>query len=628
MDPADEDYAILPPLPPPIRRIPSNPWGNDFFQDSTATPIACLEIPRREPEEMQLQNLITGDQIPAASDGCLKIVRPPPGYTESDRSFLGHSTPSFIAPNASYGVSRNDSIGDVVTHSFFDSIEFGMTNRTQRNAIPKTELYDRTIHRPIKQSHNSRQEPLSLVGVSLIAIPFESEERKLQLQPKYKSELVAVFSAQDHVQKETGYDEDEEDADMLSQDHGDSHRSIPFDILRLRSMSKVESLTSSLSTSTSLDDAGDASLSPILLDTDDAGDENDDCSRGNHCVSDETDQKTRSIERQSNRHHSSIPGNTGTNKFDADENKSNKSSECCATSNTFSKLDNSVKSQGVQSHSDFTYVSYLRRIWSIVRSWIISFGLLMQRSVQYFDEICRRCCTLITGSFRLFILLCYSVATFILELLKFALVDSLEDFGTTLCFAVFYFLPGFCSLLMRVVDLPHWTSHFLTTAAVCSMSYPANPGKAYTSSVPLSEFIKNAGQRDDLAQTNSVHCNLNKVHHEGGRRRSGRVHRKWLNLFRYTLPVVFFAVGFSVDSAATIGNSGASRLKTAFVMSLVRVNLVFSLTAWLSWTIQVLLTTYYSKWALLDPCILVIGLSSIRLMRYMERKRLLQRKIH
>jgi len=94
-----------------------------------------------------------------------------------------------------------------------------------------------------------------------------------------------------------------------------------------------------------------------------------------------------------------------------------------------------------------------------------------------------------------------------------------------------------------------------------------------------------------------------------------------LKVLKSVLPVLFVADGFSSQFGTIIGVSGANRLTTAFMMSLIRKSLLSSPIGWVSWAIQVMMATYYHSWFLLDYFILLIGLSSIRLIRYLDIQR-------
>jgi hypothetical protein len=113
---------------------------------------------------------------------------------------------------------------------------------------------------------------------------------------------------------------------------------------------------------------------------------------------------------------------------------------------------------------------------------------------------------------------------------------------------------------------------------------------------------------------------------ENERPRDERACKTILRILRFVLPTFFIADGFSSEFGTIMGVSGSSRLTTAFMMSLVRKNLVSSPIGWVSWAIQVLVATYYPSWPLLDQVVLVVGLSSIRLIRYLEGHRLKDKK--
>ena len=101
--------------------------------------------------------------------------------------------------------------------------------------------------------------------------------------------------------------------------------------------------------------------------------------------------------------------------------------------------------------------------------------------------------------------------------------------------------------------------------------------------------------------------------------------QKVLKSLRLLSPVLFLVAGFSSESFAIVGDTGAARLVTSFGLILIRKSLAASPIAMLSWAIQVLVTVHYASLSFLDLIVLVVGLSSIRLIRYFEFRRF-QRK--
>jgi hypothetical protein len=707
LDPEDGDVDILPSMPPTVRRIPSNPWRDELFQDATAAattiPNISIDVSRQEQKEKLLPNFLRGGQKGMSSSSAVspKIIRPPPGYTESDR-LLNHNNHAFVVPSPTHGTSVNNN-NNYNNHTICNRLEenqIGLTSGPQNPPSPMAGFQDRTIRRPYQSLHSSsKQESSPVVGLLMKASPSTPEEIKPQRDAEVENKLFHVSSPQQHLKKKTEYtdhddtdDDDDDDNDDDDNDYDDndyplphtredSNGSFPFDILRLNSMSKGESLTSSLSTSTStcLDDAGDASTSPRMLDMEDDDDEEDDNDGlgGDYFEKYENDDNNDDTNERIHQQQYPVPEQVETNKLGSDPNGSDMHSQSHASSEATINLDDSPKSKANQSLSDFNNISLVHRCWSFIRWWILSaakvasvltekcasaavgimrqcssspslkvaflrvdfqarkiashihsFGLLTIECIYIFEGLARRFRSLLNASFLVFMQSFLLLAFFILRMWKFALVESLEESSVTACYAIFYFLPKFCSLLMEFINLPHWTSHLLTTVAVYSMSYPVNPGMVYTGKFSVLELVKKVDLNGGSEPLDQLLSTLDDDVQADVRRRNERVCQKCLKILRYALPLVFFVGGFSSDGATAIGDSGASRLTTAFIMSLVRRNLVFSPIGWVSWAIQVLVTTYYPTWPFLDHCILVVGLSSIRLIRYIEHKRLKERKMH
>jgi hypothetical protein len=216
------------------------------------------------------------------------------------------------------------------------------------------------------------------------------------------------------------------------------------------------------------------------------------------------------------------------------------------------------------------------------------------------------------------------VASFLFQVWKFALIEAVEESNVAICYLVFYFMPFSCSLLMDLFNIPHWTPHLMTSMAVFSLCSQVKAGHLHMEDVSIFKLAEMSGNRKSGAKSSELSSIPKENGHQGEnhRPRDERACKTILRILRFVLPTFFLADGFSSEFGTIMGVSGSSRLTTAFMMSLVRKNLVSSPIGWVSWAIQVLVATYYPSWSLLDQVVLVVGLSSIRLIRYLEGHRL------
>jgi len=232
-------------------------------------------------------------------------------------------------------------------------------------------------------------------------------------------------------------------------------------------------------------------------------------------------------------------------------------------------------------------------------------------------------------------------ASIILQMWKHSLLEALEEFNVTICYLVFYFMPIVCSLLMDWINLPHWTPHMITLMAVFSLCRQVKTGTLYRNDDSIFNLLGKLFISESYSITKRItQQNSNNNQHDNQEQQQGQEHEKdyvtrprnekicrnILKVLKFVLPILFLADGFSSESGTIIGVSGSSRLTTAYMMSLIRKNILCSPLGVLSWSLQVLIATYYHSWTFLDHVILVIGLSSIRLIRYLDAQPVVQRK--
>jgi hypothetical protein len=229
------------------------------------------------------------------------------------------------------------------------------------------------------------------------------------------------------------------------------------------------------------------------------------------------------------------------------------------------------------------------------------------------------------------------VLTFLFQILKFGIIEAIEEFrGVTSCYIVFYLIPGMCVLLMDFINLPHWTPHTVTWLSIFSLCNQVDSGKLYeTFHFSMSPFISMLGKgslasssimptNEITSRSTSEKTNTQKSpptlqeQDKLSRLQDKQVCFLLLKILKAIVPVLYVVEGFSSEFGSIIGTSGVNRLTAAFVLSLLRKSIISSPIGWVSWAIQVLLGNYCSSWIFLELLILFIGLSSIRLIRFVD----------
>jgi hypothetical protein len=275
------------------------------------------------------------------------------------------------------------------------------------------------------------------------------------------------------------------------------------------------------------------------------------------------------------------------------------------------------------------HIDRIRHAYRRILQWLLELKDVISTLLTQFLTATRKFLATITKALII-------VASLLFQVWKYSLIEAVEESSVAICFLIFYFTPNFCSLLMGHINLPHWTPHIMTWMGVFCLCNQAKDGTLYedddvsifrlsgkltipaTPSPPpenqgeVSEREPRSKDPRSASQDRSSH---------GPIPRDERACRTILKILRLILPFFSLADGFSSEFGTIMGVSGASRLTTAFMMSLVRKNLVSSPIGWVSWAVQVLLATYYPNWTLLDHVVLVVGLSSIRLIRYLDGQR-------
>ena len=228
-------------------------------------------------------------------------------------------------------------------------------------------------------------------------------------------------------------------------------------------------------------------------------------------------------------------------------------------------------------------------------------------------------------------------ASFLFQVWKYSLIEAAEESSVTLCYVLFYFMPNFCYLLMEHINLPHWSPHMMSWLCVFFLCNQVESGplhqegdlsifRTLTASTPgimsvgtSTDAVDNLHSLDGAfplsADATDTSCrSAEKVQRASENDLSDHLSQKSrsapaaasegnssldrtipgderacvtiLKVLRLFLPGFFLVDGFSSEFGTIMGVNGASRLTTAFMMSLVRKNLVSSPIGWISWAVS------------------------------------------
>jgi hypothetical protein len=179
-----------------------------------------------------------------------------------------------------------------------------------------------------------------------------------------------------------------------------------------------------------------------------------------------------------------------------------------------------------------------------------------------------------------------------------------SDTGSFFCYLVFYVVPNACDGIMSLCSLPHFTPHVVSSVALFFLCHPTSTSGNGSSS-------------------NGGGGNKKRIH----RSRSQIVDRQaeaictfLLQLSRYSIPFDLFLEGFGQPNTNLMTLDVSSRLLLAYMLSLLRANLVLSPVVWMCWSIQVILSVHLplsdqnpNTSKLMECLLLLIGLASLRL---------------
>ncbi len=237
------------------------------------------------------------------------------------------------------------------------------------------------------------------------------------------------------------------------------------------------------------------------------------------------------------------------------------------------------------------------------------------------------------------------IFSFLFVLLKFGLIEALEEFnGVTSCYMVFYLMPKTCVAIMGYINLPHWTPHTVTWLAIFSLCQQVDAGTLHeTSNISITLLLRKLvmdssastakieNDRVRSKSTNTKNCQgppPRQQQDQLSRQKDMQICFLLLKTIKTTLPILYMVEGFSSDFGSIIGATGTDLLTVAFVISVLRKSLLSSPIAWVSWALQILLAAFLRSCIFLDVLVLLIGLSSIRLIRFLDTQRMRGNGVH
>lgn len=181
------------------------------------------------------------------------------------------------------------------------------------------------------------------------------------------------------------------------------------------------------------------------------------------------------------------------------------------------------------------------------------------------------------------------VALGMANVVKYAAKEMEENDGAFFCYLVLYLVPPLCDLLMSNFSLPHYTPHLVSMISLYLLCH--QPGQVVaTSNVRRTPKSRMTTDRwaDDICKV-------------------------ILRTLRLSIPFDIIVEGFSEPNISLMMLDVITRLLLAYVLSMMRANLILSPVAWVSWSVQVLISVYFPTNLVTEAFLLLIGLASVRL---------------
>mmetsp|Transcript_21041 Transcript_21041/g.51775 ORF Transcript_21041/g.51775 Transcript_21041/m.51775 type:complete len:708 (-) Transcript_21041:1299-3422(-) len=682
LDPEDEeDLGILSTLPTG-QRIPSNPWGNEKAQSTASSPGSYLRAAKQNEIETASPNMF-GDRTMGETESSLNsplrsIVRPPPGYD----GYVNGLAPNSQLPNSVSSMGPNHSnflptshmnqASPVHCNGLSHQQNGFMSNMNQTYSPNQSNMRYPLSHQCSETGqHMYPVEAYPARGASL-SVPVLANE----VNPKQRN----VQSTKFHNSVRTSVQPNPSTSAILNSKEASTSKKIVQNPIETsvqkneESMELVPERNSVTSTTVGTGESMDASshMMPSCDSKDEVSEHtpqhigsgvlsNDESSIGEYSesqhIDDDLSPQDTAVPRES-----SGPGKDGQ-MSDMDSKAEGRGNSAALEHHSSKAAQDATTS----SSSNVTQAPPTQNSVLLLQGILRPFSLVLRMVTLLLLDLPRKGANAITAFFAavfywilstarrarveavsaaktiahsisagvkqsgatakagvlLFVRNLSMAPSFVRMMSKASLIQALEEPSSGFCYLVLYFLPSWCSSLSENFDVPHWSAHFIITVAVYLVSHPVKPGILHRGEFPVSDVI-------EALFRNGNHCDYPFIDKDerqaAARKRNERICSKCLRVLRYCLPIFCLIDGFSYDGATMIGDSGASRLTTAFMMSLVRRNLAFSPIGWVSWAVQVLVATYLDVWILRDTLVLLLGLSSFRLIRYFDQKRLKKKR--
>lgn len=216
------------------------------------------------------------------------------------------------------------------------------------------------------------------------------------------------------------------------------------------------------------------------------------------------------------------------------------------------------------------------------------------------------------------------------NILKYAMeeMEQNED-GAFFCYLVLYLIPNLTDFLMSTVSMPHYTPHLLSTLSLYIL---CNGHPGFVGGIVAGGTGNGMGggggrrrsnyggkQRGSNNSNSSTHGFNQSISLQHSDKVADDICSAILLVFRRLLPVYFIFEGFSEPNLSVMTYNVLTRLLLAYVLSLIRANLLLSPVAWLSWAIQYLVTVYVPSSIFVESTLLLFGLASVRLSRKVQK---------
>lgn len=197
------------------------------------------------------------------------------------------------------------------------------------------------------------------------------------------------------------------------------------------------------------------------------------------------------------------------------------------------------------------------------------------------------------------------------------------------CYVCCALIPGVCDTIMQHADVPHFTPHIITTVAfywLCN-TCDFEPDSSFH---PRGKIPNN---------TASTHHHQDSKNSDTSLRWEQYLSLSFLLACRISLLLLFIWEGFSRDNSSFMLWTMSFRMIIAYLLSVTKKGMVLSPVAWIGWSVQYLLATYflpgtsstgtstsirtgYVCSCILDAWLFIFGLAVLRLVDVLKVERI------